>query len=124
MAFRSRFCSPLLMMFVFVFLFFGHPTSANPIENNKNALVTNVKETNDGKFVHSTRTSTKESKSSPSLWNKNQRLVRAPPRRRFRRNESRKFKKCSYDMAERRRRTEIRSTKRTGRCVKDAEGNR
>ena len=50
MAFRSRFCSPL-MMIVFVFLFLVMLTSANPIENVKNALVTNVKETNDGKFV-------------------------------------------------------------------------
>ena len=39
------------MMFVFVFLFLVMLTSANPIENIKNALVTNVKETNDGKFV-------------------------------------------------------------------------
>lgn len=38
-------------MIVFVFLFLVMLTSANPIENIKNALVTNVKETNDGKFV-------------------------------------------------------------------------
>ena len=107
-------------MFVFVFLFLVMLTSANPIENIKNALVTNVKETNDGKFVSFDADVDEGVQKFTITLEQKSEIGSSAASAQISKERIEKIQKCSYDGRATAPDGNKRSTKRTGRCVKDA----